>query len=191
MIIDLHAHYVPRSFLEVIEKDGAPHGASLRWDGKDPTILVGGRPYGPITRHYYEATPRLADMDKSGVDMQVLSLNPPMVYWADADLGTRLARLYNDELKLVEEDPEEGRRYQIYGFEPSFEDEEGSDLSAIARGWISVTPVHFDLTDRPGLERLRSWDLGRMLEAARAASSDSGDAEATGTGTAGGASARR
>ncbi len=100
-------------------------------------------------------------------------------------------RLYNDELKLVEEDPEEGRRYQIYGFEPSFEDEEGSDLSAIARGWISVTPVHFDLTDRPGLERLRSWDLGRMLEAARAASSDSGDSEATGTGTAGRTSARR
>ena len=35
-------------------------------------------------------------------------------------------RLYNDELKLVEEDPESGRRrYEIYGFEPSFEDEEG------------------------------------------------------------------
>jgi len=98
MIIDLHAHYVPRSFLEVIEKDGAPHGASLRWDGKDPTILLGGRPYGPITRHYYETKPRLREMDKMGVDLQVLSLNPPMVYWADVDLGTRLARLYNDEL---------------------------------------------------------------------------------------------
>jgi aminocarboxymuconate-semialdehyde decarboxylase len=98
MIIDLHAHYVPRSFLEAIEKHGAPHGASLRQDGPDPTIMFGGRPYGPITRHYYETKPRLADMDKAGVDMQVLSLNPPMVYWADAELGTRLARLYNDDL---------------------------------------------------------------------------------------------
>jgi 5'-nucleotidase len=79
-------------------------------------------------------------------------------------------RLYNDELKLVEEDPTHGhRRYQIYGFEPSFEDEEGSDLSAIAGGRISVTPVHFDLTDRPGLDRLRSWDLEGMLASARAA----------------------
>ena len=60
-------------------------------------------------------------------------------------------------MKLVDEDPETGRRrYQIYGFEPSFEDEEGSDLSAIARERISVTPVHFDLTDRAGLDRLRS-----------------------------------
>jgi 5'-nucleotidase len=77
-------------------------------------------------------------------------------------------RLYNDELKLVEEDEEGRRRYQIYGFEPSFEDEEGSDLSAIARRRISVTPVHFDLTDRPGLERLRTWDLGGMLATVRA-----------------------
>ena len=73
-------------------------------------------------------------------------------------------RLYNDEMKLVDEDPETGRhRYQIYGFEPSFEDESGSDLSAIARERISVTPVHFDLTDRPSLDRLREWDFNGML----------------------------
>ena len=98
MIIDVHAHFVPRSFLEVIAKEGAPYGASLRQDGNDPTILLSGRPYGPITPHYYATKPRLKDMDKAGVDMQVLSLNPPMVYWPDAQLGTRLARLYNDEL---------------------------------------------------------------------------------------------
>jgi aminocarboxymuconate-semialdehyde decarboxylase len=98
MIVDLHAHYVPQSFLEAIEKEGAAYGASLRRNGGDPTILVAGRPYGPITRHFYETKSRLRDMDKAGVDMQVLSLNPPMVYWADAALGTRLASLYNDEL---------------------------------------------------------------------------------------------
>jgi len=79
-------------------------------------------------------------------------------------------RLYNDELKLVDEDSEDGRRrYQIYGFEPSFEDEEGSDLSAIANRRISVTPVHFDLTDRGGIESLREWDLAAMLDQAGAA----------------------
>jgi 5'-nucleotidase len=76
-------------------------------------------------------------------------------------------RLYNDKLKLVDEDSEDGRRrYEIYGFEPSFEDEEGSDLSAIARGRVSVTPVHFDLTDRTGMNSLREWDLAAMLDAA-------------------------
>ena len=79
---------------------------------------------------------------------------------------TRLGkRLYNDELRLVEEDEGGRRRYEIYGFEPSFEDEEGTDLAAVARGRISITPVHFDLTDRSGLERLRSWDVEAMLQA--------------------------
>jgi len=97
MVIDLHAHFVPRAFLEAIEKEGTPFGASLRRDGKDPTMVVGGRPYGPITRHYFEARPRLAEMDKTRVDVQVLSLCPPMVYWADG-FGVRLAQTFNDEL---------------------------------------------------------------------------------------------
>jgi 5'-nucleotidase len=75
-------------------------------------------------------------------------------------------RLYNDELKLVDEDTESGRRrYEIYGFEPSFEDEQGTDLSAVAQGRVSVTPIHFDLTDHGGLERLRGWGFEEMLAA--------------------------
>jgi 5'/3'-nucleotidase len=76
-------------------------------------------------------------------------------------------RLYNDELKLVEEDGGGRRRYQIYGFEPSFEDEAGTDLATVARGRISITPVHFDLTDHPGLDRLRGWDFEAMLRSSR------------------------
>lgn len=85
---------------------------------------------------------------------------------------TRLGkRLYDDELKLVEESESDGRkRYEIYGFEPSFEDEPGTDLAAVARGRVAVTPIHFDLTDHGGLETVGSWDfdgmLGRALPAA-------------------------
>ncbi len=88
---------------------------------------------------------------------------------------TRLGkRLYNDEMRLVEEGTGGRRRYEIYGFEPSFEDEPGTDLTAVARGRVSITPVHFDLTDRSGLERLQSWDVDAMLRASVA-----GDAPAT------------
>jgi 5'-nucleotidase len=73
-------------------------------------------------------------------------------------------RLYDDELKLVEESEVGGRkRYEIYGFEPSFEDREGTDLAAIHRDRIAVTPIHFDLTDHGGLEALGGWALGDLL----------------------------
>jgi 5'-nucleotidase len=78
-------------------------------------------------------------------------------------------RIYNDELKLVSEDGER-RQYEIYGWQPGYEPIEGTDLHAVAEGRISVTPVHFDLTDHGGLENLRSWDFERMLAASAAAS---------------------
>lgn len=78
---------------------------------------------------------------------------------------TRLGkRLYNDELKQVDEDTEGRRRYQIYGFDPGFEDEDGTDLAAIARGDIAITPIHFDLTDHPSIDAVRDLRLEGALE---------------------------
>jgi 5'-nucleotidase len=75
-------------------------------------------------------------------------------------------RIYNDELKLVGEDEEGARkRYEIYGWQPGYEEIEGTDLYAVAQGRISVTPIHFDLTDHGGLERLRGWGFEEMLAA--------------------------
>ena len=76
-------------------------------------------------------------------------------------------RIYNDELKLVEE--KDGRRhYEIYGWQPGYEEIEGTDLYAVADGRIAVTPIHFDLTDHGGLERLRGWGFEEMLAASAA-----------------------
>ena len=74
-------------------------------------------------------------------------------------------RIYRDELKLEQEEegPPTRRRYWIYGSDPGFHDEPGTDLAAVAAGRIAVTPIHFDLTDRPGLEALRSFDLEALL----------------------------
>jgi 5'-nucleotidase len=76
-------------------------------------------------------------------------------------------RIYNDELKLVKES--DGRRhYEIYGWQPGYEEIEGTDLYAVAQGRISVTPIHFDLTDHGGLERLGGWGFEEMLAASAA-----------------------
>jgi 5'-nucleotidase len=92
----------------------------------------------------------------------LVNINCPAGQATGLELTKLGKRLYDDELKLVEEDAEGRRRYQIYGFEPSHEDEDGTDLQAVADGRISITPIHFDLTDLEGIERLSSWDLDEM-----------------------------
>ena len=55
--------------------------------------------------------------------------------------------------------------YEIYGWQPGYEEIEGTDLNAVAEKRISVTPIHFDLTDHGGLETLRGWGFEEMLAA--------------------------
>jgi 5'-nucleotidase len=71
-------------------------------------------------------------------------------------------RRYNDRLELTEEAGGR-RRYRLYGDEPSYEHETGTDFAAIAEGLIAVTPIHFDLTDQAGVEELAGFDLERLL----------------------------
>ena len=72
-------------------------------------------------------------------------------------------RIYKDELKLHAEDEDGARRYWIYGADPGFHDEPGTDLAAIHAGRIAVTPLHFDLTDLEGMDALGRYDLARLL----------------------------
>ncbi len=95
----------------------------------------------------------------------LLNVNVPAGPPAGVEVTSLGKRIYRDELKLEheEEGPPSRRRYWIYGSDPGFEDEPGTDLAAVAAGRVAVTPIHFDLTDRPGLEALRSFDLEALL----------------------------
>ena len=80
---------------------------------------------------------------------------------------TRLGkRIYRDALELEEEDTSGGaarRRYRIYGDDPSYHEEDGTDFSAIYADMVSVTPLHFELTDVDRMEELRGWELGSLI----------------------------
>ena len=74
-------------------------------------------------------------------------------------------RIYRDTLQLESED--DGRRvYRIYGDDPSYHPEEGTDFAAIADGMIAVTPLHFDLNSIGALEALGGFDLDALIRPA-------------------------
>jgi 5'-nucleotidase len=72
-------------------------------------------------------------------------------------------RIFRDELKLVDEEGDARRRYWMYGAVTGYHEEEGTDLAAIAAGHIAVTPLHFDLLDVDGMDKLAQRDLARLL----------------------------
>jgi len=65
-------------------------------------------------------------------------------------------RVYRDALdKRV--DPRGRPYYWIGGEEPTGVNEEGTDVGALARGYVSLTPLQLDLTNYKAMDALKSW----------------------------------
>ena len=97
--IDIHAHYFPESFFRLIDEAGAPFGARVdRSHSAGPVIDMKGNRTVPLDATYWDLDRRRKAMDKAGVQVHALSLTAPMVYFADAPTGARLARAVNDAM---------------------------------------------------------------------------------------------
>ncbi|HEV8584234.1 MAG TPA: amidohydrolase family protein [Methylomirabilota bacterium] len=97
--IDIHAHFFPERYLDLIAREGAPSQARIdRADPKGPVIVLRDTRTLPLEPTYWDLDRRRKAMDRVGVAVHALSLTAPMVYWADGDLGTRLAVAVNDAM---------------------------------------------------------------------------------------------
>ncbi|MGH2879667.1 MAG: 5'/3'-nucleotidase SurE [Solirubrobacteraceae bacterium] len=96
----------------------------------------------------------------------LLNVNVPAGEPSGVEVASLGRRIYRDELKVVphEDGTPQRQRYWIYGSDPGFHDEPGTDLAAVSEGRVAVTPIHFDLTDRQGIESLREFDLHSLLD---------------------------
>ena len=86
----------------------------------------------------------------------LLNVNVP----ADPPRGIRVTRLGHRVYsgKIVEQiDPRGRTHYWIGGGEPAWELLEGSDMAAVNEGFVSVTPLHLDLTSHRALVEMREW----------------------------------
>ena len=95
----------------------------------------------------------------------LLNVNCPAGEVAGARACKLGKRIYRDRLELAEEEGGR-RRYRIYGEDPGYHHEDGTDFAALADGCIAITPLHFDLTDEAGVEELSGFDLARLLQPA-------------------------
>jgi aminocarboxymuconate-semialdehyde decarboxylase len=95
--IDIHAHYFPQAFLNLIGEEGKRFKAAYRTTDQgffiDTPVWSGG----PISTRMIDLKQRIADMNQQGVAIQAISLTAPMVNWGDAEFSHKLARTWNDE----------------------------------------------------------------------------------------------
>ncbi|HUI45851.1 MAG TPA: 5'/3'-nucleotidase SurE [Nitrospirota bacterium] len=90
----------------------------------------------------------------------LLNINVPNLPVAEMQ-GTRITRLGKriyHQMTVERVDPRGKKYYWIGGGEPDWEREEGTDLDAVDRKFVSITPLHLDFTDYSSFDRLRAME---------------------------------
>ncbi|MEW6684128.1 MAG: 5'/3'-nucleotidase SurE [Nitrospirota bacterium] len=102
----------------------------------------------------------------------LLNVNVPDLKSADVRgvKITRLGRRSYDANDIIENRDPRGRKYYWIGGNRMFGVEnEGTDFGAVQAGYISVSPVHLDLTNYSALSTLATWEPRLSRSAARRA----------------------
>ncbi|TME90134.1 MAG: amidohydrolase [Chloroflexi bacterium] len=92
---DLHTHYYPDAFFRLIEQVGGAFSFGTDPTGRTIIRYRGSRFFG-ITPPMTDPALRIEDMDRVGIDIEVLSLSTPNVYFAPPERQAEVARLVND-----------------------------------------------------------------------------------------------
>jgi aminocarboxymuconate-semialdehyde decarboxylase len=93
--LDLHTHYYPPAYFERIREIPSEFAFDQSPTGQTIIKYRGARFFG-ITPPMTNPAQRIEDMDRVGIDIEVLSLSTPNVFFADAPHQAAVARLVND-----------------------------------------------------------------------------------------------
>ena len=102
---DLHTHYYPPLYFDKIRE--LPSEFSFDQSPSGQTIITyrGARFFG-VTPPMTDVAKRLEDMDRVGIDVEVVSLSTPNVFFTEAEHQPEIARMVNDAYaELVTQHP--------------------------------------------------------------------------------------
>ena len=95
MKFDLHTHFYTEEFFKTIRE--LPSEFSFDTSSSGQTIITyrGARFFG-VTPAMTDVSKRIEDMDRVGIDVEVVSLSTPNVFFTDAEHQPAVARMMND-----------------------------------------------------------------------------------------------
>ena len=93
--LDLHTHYYPPIYFDKIRELPSEFSFAKSTSGQTIITYRGARFFG-VTPPMTDVAQRIADMDRVGIDVEVVSLSTPNVFFADAQRQPEIARIVND-----------------------------------------------------------------------------------------------
>jgi aminocarboxymuconate-semialdehyde decarboxylase len=93
-VIDVHTHMIPRKWLDLLQSAGVNYELKATRAGQK-AIHFAGAPFVTLLPEMFDYDLRLQAMDAAGVDIAVLSLTGPNVFWGTRTDGVEASRIAN------------------------------------------------------------------------------------------------
>ena len=93
--LDIHTHFYTQGFFQKIRETGGDFSFTTDPNGR-PIITYNGARFFGVQPAMTDVAKRLEDMDRVGIDVEVVSLSTPNVFFADAKGQPDVARMMND-----------------------------------------------------------------------------------------------
>jgi aminocarboxymuconate-semialdehyde decarboxylase len=100
-VIDVHTHMFTAKWLELLKTRGGEFNLQTRPDGKQE-IFRGRTPVVIPQVGHFDYELRIREMDRHGVDISIVSLTCPNVYWGDEATSALAARESNDAMQSAQ-----------------------------------------------------------------------------------------
>ena len=129
-------------------------GVAISFAGHDPEMLA---TYGPLLKRLVQQVVAVPEFPAD----TLLNVNLPAVPASEVKgtMVTRLGSRFFSESLTRMKDPWGREMFWVGGGTITWTGGEDSDHGAVAEGYVSITPLHMDLTHYPLLETVREWRL--------------------------------
>lgn len=95
-VIDVHTHMLSEAWVAELRKHGGPKYEVKPTKAGQETVFLRGNPFMTLTPGMFDYDLRIANMDKAGVDVSIVSLTCPSVYWGGEAVSSAAAAAMND-----------------------------------------------------------------------------------------------
>src|SRR5215469_9036096 len=100
-VIDVHTHMFTDKFMALLKAKGGIYNLQTRPDGQ-LEIFRHDTPVALPQRGHFDYELRLRDMDAGHIDLAIVSLTCPNVYWGSEDVSCEAARESNDSMAAAQ-----------------------------------------------------------------------------------------
>ncbi len=97
-VIDVHTHMLNHDYLALLEQHGGPRLSLKEVVGGLRAIHLDDAPFMTPVPEMFDYASRIRMMDEVGIDVSVVSLTCPNVYWGSPEISLKAARVMNDDM---------------------------------------------------------------------------------------------